>query len=803
MKGGGTADKEVTKGSKELSFSNGDCTPPLSDAHECSPPLTGNRRYPRTGEKEKMSYSKKKVEEFFEDDLSWPLSFSEIRVRGVAGVEGNLRRKPSPRNIFQAGLTFHTKKRRSENGSGSPKDGVAQKKKTAAAEGAHLNGRPAIDLTEEDSKESSGSSSSMTSGMTEFPNGSADVKELEAYESADTAEYQDGKGSAIGELVWGKIKGFSWWPALVVSWKDTGRRPASLGTRWLQWFGDGKISEVSADKLVALKDFSQYFNPATFTKLISYRQAIHHALEVASIRAGKVFSRNSGESLEDQLKPMLDWAFGGFKPSGYSGLKPSRKTENGPLRPSILEVPIPEPCPPPKRQKATVQNHKERSDADQTRELLVNEVLNKSRNLTDFCLACGSTNPATFHPLFEGSLCQTCKERFLEYCFMYDEDGYQSYCSVCCEGIELLLCSNASCHRCFCVECLESIVGPGTSEHAKEQEPWNCYMCVSQRCHGALHRHRDWNVKLQEFFTSDRRQEYEALQSYPVVPVEKRQPIRVLSLFDGIATGYLVLKDLGFKVDTYVASEVCGDSVAVATTRHEGNVKHVHDVRKISRKNVEEWGPFDLVIGGSPCNELSRANPTRKGLYEGTGRLFFEYYRLLNYARPKDGEDRPFFWMFENVVNMKAEDKRDISHFLECNPIMIDAVRVSAAHRARYYWGNLPGMDKPLLPAQTDTVRLQDCLEYGRLAKWTKMLTITTKANSTRHGKNQLLPVLVNGREDDLWCSELERILGFPAHYTDVSNMGRTGRQKLLGKSWSVPVIRHLFAPLKDYFACE
>ena len=47
------------------------------------------------------------------------------------------------------------------------------------------------------------------------------------------------------------------------------------------------------------------------------------------------------------------------------------------------------------------------------------------------------------------------------------------------------------------------------------------------------------------------------------------------------------------------------------------------------------------------------------------------------------------------------------------------------------------------------------------------------------------------------------RIFGFPAHYTDVSNMGRGARQKLLGKSWSVPVIRHLFAPLKDYFACE
>lgn len=32
--------------------------------------------------------------------------------------------------------------------------------------------------------------------------------------------------------------------------------------------------------------------------------------------------------------------------------------------------------------------------------------------------------------------------------------------------------------------------------------------------------------------------------------------------------------------------------------------------------------------------------------------------------------------------------------------------------------------------------------------------------------------------------------------------MGRQQRQKVLGKSWSVPVIRHLFAPLKDYFAC-
>lgn len=50
---------------------------------------------------------------------------------------------------------------------------------------------------------------------------------------------------------------------------------------------------------------------------------------------------------------------------------------------------------------------------------------------------------------------------------------------------------------------------------------------------------------------------------------------------------------------------------------------------------------------------------------EGTGRLFFEFYRLLHEARPKLGDERPFFWLFENVVAMGVSDKRDISRFLE------------------------------------------------------------------------------------------------------------------------------------------
>lgn len=50
---------------------------------------------------------------------------------------------------------------------------------------------------------------------------------------------------------------------------------------------------------------------------------------------------------------------------------------------------------------------------------------------------------------------------------------------------------------------------------------------------------------------------------------------------------------------------------------------------------------------------------------EGTGRLFFEYYRLLNMLKPKEGDSRPFFWLFENVVAMGVRDKQDICRFLE------------------------------------------------------------------------------------------------------------------------------------------
>ncbi|XP_045430313.1 DNA (cytosine-5)-methyltransferase 3B isoform X5 [Pipistrellus kuhlii] len=721
--------EEDASGREDSIITNGDCSNHSSDSKDApSPPILEAISTPEIrGRRSSSRLSKREVSSL--------LSYTQDLTGDGEGDEedGDGSDTPIMPKLFRETRT------RSE----SP---ASLRRRTASSAGTPWpspeSPYPTIDLTD-DSVMPQSSSTPYTRLAQDGQQENSDSPQMYA-EGRDTdgTEYQDGKEFGIGDLVWGKIKGFSWWPAMVVSWKVTSKRQAMSGMRWVQWFGDGKFSEVSADKLVALGLFSQHFNLATFNKLVSYRKAMYHALEKARVRAGKTFPSSPGDSLEDQLKPMLEWAHGGFKPTGIEGLKPNNKqTENKKRRRTTDDsTTSADYCPQPKRLKTNYNNGKDRGEEDQTREQMALDVANNKSSLEDSCLSCGRKNPVSFHPLFEGGLCQTCRDRFLELFYMYDDDGYQSYCTVCCEGRELLLCSNTSCCRCFCVECLDLLVGSGTAADAKLQEPWSCYMCLPQRCHGVLQRRKDWNVRLQSFFTSDPDLEYEAPKLYPAIPAARRRPIRVLSLFDGIATGYLVLKELGIKVEKYVASEVCEESIAVGTVKHEGNIKYVNDVRNITKKNVEEWGPFDLVIGGSPCNDLSNVNPARKGLYEGTGRLFFEFYHLLNYARPKEGDDRPFFWMFENVVAMKVGDKRDICRFLECNPVMIDAIKVSAAHRARYFWGNLPGMN---------------------------------------------------------------RIFGFPVHYTDVSNMGRVARQKLLGRSWSVPVIRHLFAPLKDYFACE
>ncbi|KAK5864186.1 hypothetical protein PBY51_001146 [Eleginops maclovinus] len=681
-------------------------------------------------------------------------SCKEMPTRGGYGWECSLRQKPQAREVFQAGASTRS--------APDPVDKDSRKGPESQDEGPRV----------EDS-----SPSSKTTPRARRKHA-----------------YTDGKGFLSGELIWGKVKGFSWWPGMVMPWKTKSSPP---GMRRVEWFGDGMFSEIYTEGLMVFSAFKKCFCKNSYTSLPVYKEAIYQIIELAGERCGKSFSE-AGGTKEKELKLMLDWASEGFLPSGPEGLLPPDAAAHQESSDSALSD-----YQPPTKRKYVFKNKAVATTVIYNRELISERVKEKGKKIEDFCLSCGSTEIEVQHPLFEGGLCLKCKENFTETLFRYDEDGYQSYCTVCCGGQQVILCGNASCCRCFCKDCLEILVGKGTFDTLKDVNPWSCFICKPSQCDGNLKLRPDWSFKVQDFFANNSAMAFEPHRIYPSIPADQRRPIRVLSLFDGIATGYLVLKDLGFKIDRYIASEICDDSIAVGLIKHKGKIEYVNDVRTITRKHLAEWGPFDLLIGGSPCNDLSMVNPLRKGLFEGTGRLFFEFYRLLTLLKPKEGDNRPFFWLFENVVFMNRHDKSDICRFLESNPILIDAVKVSPAHRARYFWGNLPGMHRPLATAVDDKVGLQDCLEVGRMAMFEKVRTITTKSNSIRQGKMGPLPVTMNGKEDYLWCTEMEQIFGFPKHYTDVNNMGRAQRQRVLGRSWSVPVIRHLFAPLKDYFECE
>lgn len=59
-------------------------------------------------------------------------------------------------------------------------------------------------------------------------------------------------------------------------------------------------------------------------------------------------------------------------------------------------------------------------------------------------------------------------------------------------------------------------------------------------------------------------------------------------------------------VSRYVTNIICTISVSVIISLV---------ILSLISIQIHEWGPFDLVIGGSPCNDLSIVNPARKGLY--------------------------------------------------------------------------------------------------------------------------------------------------------------------------------------------
>ena len=162
----------------------------------------------------------------------------------------------------------------------------------------------------------------------------------------------------------------------------------------------------------------------------------------------------------------------------------------------------------------------------------------------------------------------------------------------------------------------------------------------------------------------------------------KTRALKVLSLFDGVSCARVALDRIGYKDVTYYASEIDRYAIQIAQknwpqTSQLGSVTEIK--REMWHAGALHLNDIDLLIGGSPCQDLSIAKHGRKGLDGARSGLFWEYVRILNEVKPK-------YFVLENVASMPKEAKDLITKTLGVEPIMIDAALVSAQRRKRLFW---------------------------------------------------------------------------------------------------------------------
>ena len=156
----------------------------------------------------------------------------------------------------------------------------------------------------------------------------------------------------------------------------------------------------------------------------------------------------------------------------------------------------------------------------------------------------------------------------------------------------------------------------------------------------------------------------------------------VLSLFDGISCGQVALKRAGIQYDKYYASEIDKNCIKVTQKRHPNTIQlgNVVDI------DIKRLPKIDLILAGSPCQGFSVAG-TGLNFDHPQSKLFFDFVRIL-------GEVKPKYFLLENV-KMKKEWENVITKFVGVSPIEINSSLVSAQHRRRLYWTNIPNVEQP------------------------------------------------------------------------------------------------------------
>lgn len=126
--------------------------------------------------------------------------------------------------------------------------------------------------------------------------------------------------------------------------------------------------------------------------------------------------------------------------------------------------------------------------------------------------------------------------------------------------------------------------------------------------------------------------------------------MRYLSLFSGIEAATAAWHPLGW--ECVAVSEIEPFPCAVLE-HHYPNVPNLGDVTKITEQQIKDLGQIDLVVFGSPCQNLSVAG-NRQGLAGAQSGLFYDSIRIIRYAREHCGAR---FALWENVPGAFSSNK--------------------------------------------------------------------------------------------------------------------------------------------------
>jgi len=318
--------------------------------------------------------------------------------------------------------------------------------------------------------------------------------------------------------------------------------------------------------------------------------------------------------------------------------------------------------------------------------------------------------------------------------------------------------------------------------------------------------------------------------------------MKVLSLFNGMNTGRQALENVGIKVDKYYSSEIKPYAIEL-TQHHFPDTIQVGDVTKWREWDID-WKSIDLVLSGSPCQDLSAAGK-RAGINGKKSSLFFTFVEILEHIKSLNPK---VLFLQENVGSASKLDVGIMSRALGVYPVRINSSLVTAQLRDRYYWSNIrtkeDGMfgdiitdipqpkDKGIMFKDIITSGYVEKLKTGCLMESISRVQHTHKGITSREKfgvpviyvdtdkhtcLNTLSGAMENSKQEYLLHRnettgminlikenekvrtvnkiEMCRLQGFPDNYCDILDDRKAG--SLLGDGWTLPIIEHIFKFIK------